>query len=160
MDLLIWILIAFLFILSFAGLIYPVIPAVLLIWAGVALSHFFLEASVSWWTWSSLVLLTVIIFAADYAANMYFVKKYGSSKKGMTAATIGIIIGSFIIPPLGIIVVPFLLVFAAEYLQNKSFSLSVKSALGTLLGFLTSTLAKGLLQLIIILIFLADVIFL
>ncbi|MGJ9385515.1 DUF456 domain-containing protein [Salipaludibacillus sp. CF4.18] len=158
MDVLIWIIIVALFIISFIGLIYPIIPAVLMLWAGIILYYFFIDASaLSWWTWGSLIALTIAIFVADYLASMYFVKKYGASKHGMTAATIGLIVGSFIIPPFGILIVPFVLVLVIELLQQHSLAHSFKAAVGTLLGFLTSTFAKGMIQLTLIGIFLVDV---
>ncbi|MFC4735389.1 DUF456 domain-containing protein [Bacillus daqingensis] len=158
MELLIWVVIAALFLLSFVGLLYPIIPSVLVIWAGVILYAFFIDgAGVSWYTWLSLVLLTIIIFVADYAASMYFVKKYGSTKHGMTAATIGLIIGTFVVPPFGILFVPFLLVMATELVQKRTLAQAAKTAVGTLLGFLTSTFAKALIQAALIGIFLIDV---
>lgn len=158
MEVLVWLVITALFILSFVGLLYPIIPSVLVIWAAVGLYALLIDAgAVSWWTWLSLFLLTVILFAADYFASMYFVKKYGSSKHGMTAATIGILAGSFIIPPFGIFIVPFVLVMLTEIAQKKPAKEAAKVAVGTLFGFLTSTFAKGLIQLILIGIFLVDV---
>ncbi|PYZ93434.1 hypothetical protein CR194_09670 [Salipaludibacillus keqinensis] len=158
MDVIIWLVIIFLFVLSFIGLLYPILPSVLLLWGGVALYYFFIDTGeLSWWTWTSFLALTIVIFIADYVASMYFVKKYGASKKGMTAATVGLIVGSFIIPPLGIFVVPFALVLLVEMMQNQSFERSVKVAVGTLLGFLTSTFAKGFIQFVLIAIFLIDI---
>ncbi|WP_416151201.1 DUF456 domain-containing protein [Salipaludibacillus sp. HK11] len=158
MDLVIWILIVSLFIFSFIGLLYPIIPSVLLLWGAIALYYFFIDGdSLSFWTWGSLLVLTILIFLADYMASMYFIKKYGASKKGMTAATVGLIIGSFVIPPIGIFIVPFILVLLTELSQQHPFKRSCKIAIGTLLGFLTSTFAKGLIQLVLIIIFLSDV---
>lgn len=158
MDLLIWIVIVALFIISFIGLLYPIIPSVLVIWAAVGLYAFLIDGSaVSWWTWLSLIVLTVVLFIADYLASMYFVKKYGSTSRGMTAATVGLIIGSFIVPPFGIFFVPFLLVMLTELAQKKPFKESAKAAAGTLLGFLASTFAKGMIQAVLIGLFLVDV---
>jgi len=161
MEVLLWIAIILLFTLSFVGLLYPIIPAILLLWIGVALYYFFIDAdALSFWTWGSFVLLTIMIFIADYVASMYFVKKYGASKRGMTAATIGLVIGSFIIPPLGVFIVPFTLVLLTELWQNQPFERSFKIAIGTLFGFLTSTFAKGMIQLVLIIIFIVDIVFL
>ncbi|QKS71608.1 DUF456 family protein [Paenalkalicoccus suaedae] len=157
-DIIVWVVIIALFVLSFIGLLYPVIPSVLVIWGAVILYAFLIDGSqISWWTWSSFAVLTIAIFVADYIASMYFVKKYGSSKHGMTAATIGLIVGSFIIPPFGIFIVPFVLVLLTEVAQRKSMTESAKVAVGTLLGFLASTFAKGVIQAILIGIFLVDV---
>ncbi|SDN21277.1 DUF456 domain-containing protein [Alkalicoccus daliensis] len=158
MEVLVWVVIAALFILSFIGLLYPIIPSVLVIWAAIGLYAFLIDGgAVSWWTWLSLLLLTIVLFVADYIASMYFVKKYGSTKHGMTAATIGLLAGSFIIPPFGIFIVPFILVMLTELAQKKPAKEAAKVAVGTLFGFLTSTFAKGLIQVILIGIFLVDV---
>ena len=38
--------------------------------------------------------------------NKYFVNRFGGSKLGEYAALIGVIVGCFVIPPFGIIIVP------------------------------------------------------
>lgn len=157
METILWIIIIACFIINFVGLIYPIIPAVLMIWIGVALYHFFILSEITWWTWSTLIVLTIFIFAADYAASMYFVKKYGGSKWGSRAAAVGIIAGIFVFPPFGILLVPFALVLLIELTQGNDFSQSLKIAFGTLLAFLSSTFAKGLIQLLMILLFFVNV---
>lgn len=62
METILWIIIIACFIISFVGLIYPIIPAVLMIWIGVALYHFFILSEITWWTWSTLIVLTIFIF--------------------------------------------------------------------------------------------------
>ncbi|WP_096200601.1 DUF456 domain-containing protein [Bacillus sp. FJAT-45350] len=157
MDILISILIAILFILSFVGLIYPIIPSVLLIWGGVALYHFFINAdALSWWTWGTYILLTVVLFLTDYLANLYFVQRYGGSKWGMRAVTVGIIIGCFVIPPFGILIVPFILVLFTELFQNKSPAYALKVATGTIIAFLSGVFAKGIIQTVMIVVFIID----
>ncbi|PRO64808.1 DUF456 domain-containing protein [Alkalicoccus urumqiensis] len=158
MDILIWIVISLLFILSFIGLIYPIIPSVLVIWGAVLLYTFLIDgAAVSWWLWGSYILLTIVLFAADYAAGLYFVKKYGSSRAGTWASAAGIIIGCFVLPPFGILIVPFALVFLTEAAQNRGPKEAARTAVGTLLGFLAGTAAKALIQLMMIALFLLQV---
>ncbi|WP_066318871.1 DUF456 domain-containing protein [Bacillus sp. FJAT-29814] len=160
MDILLWIIIVACFIVSFVGLVYPIIPSVLMIWAGVAVYHFGINTDeLSWISWTMLVLLTVLLFLADYLANLHFVDKAGGSKWGMRAATIGLIVGSFVIPPFGVIVVPFVLVLLAELLQKKTFQESAKVAVATLIAFLSGTFAKAVIQFIMIVVFAVDVVF-
>ncbi|MFC4802249.1 DUF456 domain-containing protein [Neobacillus sp. GCM10023253] len=155
-----WIIIIACFVFSFVGLVYPIIPSVLLIWAGVVLYHFGINPNeLSWLSWTMLVLLTIVLFLADYLANLHFVDKAGGSKWGTRAATLGLIIGSFVIPPFGVIIVPFVLVLITELLQKKSFLESTKVAFATLLAFLSGTVAKAVIQLIMIGVFAFDVIF-
>ncbi|WP_078553627.1 DUF456 domain-containing protein [Bacillus alkalicellulosilyticus] len=158
MEYLWWVLIIIFFIVSFVGLVYPVIPSVVMIWGGVLLYFFFVEADdVGWLTWATLIILTGVLFITDFVANQYFVKRYGGSTWGMRAATIGLIIGCFVWPPFGILIIPFALVFLTEWYQNKDISFSLKVALGTLFAFLSGTFAKAIIQLVIIIVFFIDI---
>ncbi|MBS4212939.1 DUF456 domain-containing protein [Neobacillus rhizophilus] len=159
LDIVLWILIIACFVFSFVGLVYPIIPSVLVIWVGVMLYHFGINSNeLSWISWTMLALLTIVLFLADYLANLHFVDKAGGSKWGMRAATIGLIVGSFVIPPFGVIIVPFVLVLIVEMLQKKSFAESTKVAFATLIAFLSGTVAKGVIQLIMIGVFVFDLI--
>lgn len=160
LDIIFWVIIIACFIISFVGLVYPIVPSVLLIWIGVIVYHFGINANdLSWILWSMFLLLTLLIFVSDYLASLHFVDKAGGSKWGMRAATIGLIVGSFVIPPFGIIIVPFSLVFLIEFVQKKTFQESMKVAIATLIAFLSGTFAKAMIQLIMIVVFIVDVIF-
>lgn len=159
-DIILWVIIIACFIFSFLGLVYPIIPSVLVIWVGVVLYHFGINPNkLSWISWTILVLLTILLFLADYLVNLHFVDKAGGSKWGMRAATIGLIVGSFVIPPFGVIIVPFALVLIAEMIQKRTFQESIKVAFATLIAFLSGTFAKAIIQLIMIGVFVYDVIF-
>lgn len=160
LDIIFWIIIVACFIFSFVGLVYPIIPSVLIIWVGVVLYHFGINSNeLSWISWTMLGIMTVLLFLADYLANLHFVDKAGGSKWGMRAATVGLIVGSFVIPPFGVIIVPFVLVLIAEMMQKKTVNESIKVAVATLIAFLSGTFAKAVIQLIMIGIFTVDVIF-
>lgn len=160
LDIIFWIIIIACFIISFVGLVYPIIPSVLMLWIGVLLYQFGINSNqLSWILWTMLIVLTIFLFIADYLANLHFVDKAGGSKWGMRAATIGLIVGSFVIPPFGVIIVPFVLVFMTEIIQRKTFQDSMKVAYATLIAFLSGTFAKAIIQLIMIIIFFVDLIF-
>lgn len=153
-----WIFITLSFLLSFVGLIYPFLPAVLMVWIGVAIYYFLISSTtITTISWVTLILLTIILFVTDYLANFYFVKRYGGSRLSGISAIIGAVIGIFIAPPFGIIIVPFILVLLTEMLQQKDADQSLKVALGTIIAFLSSTFAKAVIQLMMILVFLFSV---
>ena len=158
MDIVIWLLIIVTFILSFVGVIFPIIPSPLVLWIGFLLYYFLIDQDLTWIFWTVSSLLTIILIVSDIIANSYFVKKYGGSKWGERIAAIGVIIGSFIIPPFGIIIVPFLAVIAVELLQRRSTQAAMRAALGSLFGFLGGAFAKVLLQTIMIIWFVVAVI--
>ncbi|GGA84606.1 DUF456 domain-containing protein [Ornithinibacillus halotolerans] len=158
-DIILWIIIVALFILSFVGLIYPIIPSVIVIWVGFLLYQFAIngeELGVVFWI--IMAVFTVVLFVADIVANSYFVKRFGGSKWGERGAAVAVIVGSFIIPPFGIIVVPFIAVLLIEMLQKRSIGEAFKASLGSLLGFLSGTFAKVIIQFVMIVLFIFNVI--
>src|SRR5699024_7642388 len=98
-------------------------------------------------------------FVADIIANSYFVKRFGGSKLGERAAAVAVIVGSFIYPPFGIIFVPFLVVLFVELLQKRSMGEAFRSSIGSLIGFLSGSFAKVVVQLIMILWFFILILF-
>lgn len=95
-------------------------------------------------------IFTVVLVLADIIANSYFVKRFGGSKWGERGAAVAVIFGSFIIPPFGIIILPFLVVFFIEILQSKTVGEAIRASIGSLLGFLGGALAKIVIQMIMI----------
>ncbi|MCM3714223.1 DUF456 family protein [Alkalihalobacillus oceani] len=160
MTTLIWILIIVLFLLSFIGLIFPLVPSVLVLWGGFLLYAFALDGEpLSLWFWIGAALLTIVMLVADLIAGQYFVKKYGGSKWGERMAAVGVIVGSFVYPPFGIILVPFALVFVTELLSSKDAKHAGLVAVASFLAFLSSTLAKFIIQLLLIIWFTLEVMF-
>ena len=96
MELLWWGLTILLFVLSFVGIIYPIIPSVVAIWGGFVVYQFLINPNeLSIWFGISMAILSAVLIAADLIANSYFVKKYGGSKTSETVAAIATIVGSF-----------------------------------------------------------------
>ncbi|WP_067726363.1 DUF456 domain-containing protein [Oceanobacillus damuensis] len=151
LDVIIWIIIAALFILSFVGVIFPIVPSVLVLWGGFLLYQFVLDGNeLNTLFWMVMILFTVLLFAADIIANSYFVKRYGGSKWGERGAAVAVIVGSFITPPFGIIYVPFIVVFIIETIQRRTLKEAFRASLGSLFGFLGGSFAKIVIQLIMI----------
>ncbi|MFD1172243.1 DUF456 domain-containing protein [Oceanobacillus picturae] len=160
LDIIIWIAISVLFILSFVGIIFPIVPSVLVIWGGFLLYHFVLNSNeLNAVFWTVMIVLTFVLIVSDIIANSYFVKKYGGSKWGERGAAIAVIIGSFIIPPFGIIIIPFAAVFIIEMIQKRTAQEALLASVGSLIGFLGGAVAKVVLQLVMIIWFIIVVIF-
>lgn len=151
LEIIIWVIIIALFIISFAGVVFPIIPSVLVLWIGFLLYHFVINANeLNLTFWIAMVVFTIILIGADIIANSYFVKRYGGSKWGERGAAIAVIVGSFIIPPFGIIIVPFVVVFIIELLQKRTVQNAFRASIGSLIGFLGGALAKIVIQFIMI----------
>jgi uncharacterized protein YqgC (DUF456 family) len=121
------------------------------IWIGFLLYHLIIDpAELGLVFWIIMAVFTTILIGADIIANSYFVKKYGGSKWGERAAAIGVLVGSFIIPPFGIFVVPFIVVLTVEMLQKRTPQQALKASFGSLMGFLGGAFAKIVIQLVMI----------
>lgn len=150
----IWIVVIACFVLAFVGLVYPVIPGALLLWAGFFIYYFFIDGSdLTVFFWVLEGLFTAFLFVVDFVANSYFLKKYGSTKWGERIGAVSIIAGSFFFPPLGLLVVPFFSVFVTELLQKKTATEAAKVALAAIVGFISSTVAKAVIQILMVALF-------
>ncbi|WP_264476641.1 DUF456 domain-containing protein [Jeotgalibacillus aurantiacus] len=141
--------------IAFVGLVYPIIPSVVFILLGFILyGVFFSFEPFNWLFWTIQGLFIILLFGADYVSNMFGVKRFGGSKAGIWGSTIGLLIGPFVIPVLGIIAGPFIGAVAGELIVNRTeFKQAVKIGFGSLIGFITSVATKGTVQAVMILIF-------
>ncbi|KPC70262.1 MULTISPECIES: DUF456 domain-containing protein [Laceyella] len=149
MEWLLWVLVFFLIILGFVGLIVPVLPDVPLLVAGFAVYHFLIDGGEQLGTgfWITTLLVAVLLMLVDYISSSVAVKKYGGSTLAVVAAVLGVLTFPFIIGPIGIIVGPFLLVFLMELVIKRNATEAFKVAYGTLVGFLGGIFVKFLVML-------------
>ncbi|USK58815.1 DUF456 domain-containing protein [Peribacillus asahii] len=152
MDILYWTVVITMFIIGFIGLIYPIIPSVLFIFAGFILYGFFYSFEpFHWLFWTIQILFVLLLFMADYVANMIGVKKYGGSKAGIWGSTIGLLVGPFVIPAFGIIIGPFIGAILAELLVHKrDLWTASKIGFGSVIGFISSVLTKSIIQIVMV----------
>lgn len=152
LDILYWIIVAAMFVIAFAGLVFPIIPSVVFIIAGFVLYGFFFTfAHYSYMFWIVEGIFTAALFAADYVANLLGVKRFGGSRAAVWGSTAGLLIGPFVIPVAGIILGPFIGALLGEMLvHKKDIKTALKIGAGSLIGFLTGALAKSVIQLIMI----------
>jgi uncharacterized protein len=156
MEIVYWSIISILFIIGFVGLVYPIIPSVLFLLAGYLLyGVFFSFEPFGLFFWSIQGFFIILLFVADYIANMVGIQKYGGSKAGVWGSTIGLLVGPFVIPFLGILIGPFIGAVGAELLVNKrNFKDSLKIGFGSVVGFISSVITKTIIQILMIVYFL------
>ncbi|MEM9052147.1 MAG: DUF456 domain-containing protein [Bacteroidota bacterium] len=139
MDIALAILSGLLLFIGFLGAVLPVIPGPILSWVGILVLHFtsFAEYSTSFLVVSAVIVIAITVL--DYFIPIWGTKKFGGTKAGVTGSTIGLVVGLFL-GPVGIILGPFAGALVGELLANKDdFSKALKSATGSLLGFLLGT---------------------
>ncbi|MDI6709318.1 MAG: DUF456 domain-containing protein [Thermoanaerobacterales bacterium] len=132
-----------LFIAGTAAILFPVLPGHILIAAGMAVYGLFTGfANLTAGFFVGQAVAVALAFLVDYAANVWGVRRYGGSRAALWGSILGTLVGVFLLGPLGIILGPFLGAFGGELLANGNPGQALRVGLGTLVGFLGSTVLK------------------
>ncbi|MFW5737143.1 MAG: DUF456 domain-containing protein [Halanaerobium sp.] len=158
MEIFLIIMLLILFALEIAAIFLPVLPDSIFFWAAVILYRLIkTDISYSTYFWIGAILITVLVFLADYLANAYFIKKQGGSNRTIMAAVVGMIVGTIFLGPLGFIIGPFILIFTAEYWQSRNKKNSFKLALSSIFAFLASTASRLAMQIFLMIWFFIEI---
>ncbi len=157
MDILLWVIISVLFLFSFIGIVMPIIPGAPLIWVGIAVYYFGIEPITGWGFWTSIIILSLASFIVDYISSVTFVKKWGGSKSSKWAVIIGLLIGPLLMGPIGVLVGPFIFVVLIEIINGANYKDSIKIGFASFLGLLGGGIFKGLIYILMIIIFILKV---
>lgn len=125
--------------LGLIGCIVPVLPGPPLSFIGILLLHFTRWGNIETNLLIVLAIAASVATALDYILPIWATKKFGGSKRGVWGATIGLVVGIFFFPPIGIIVGPFIGAFVGELTAKNSNHVALKSAIGSFIGFLLGT---------------------
>ncbi len=139
MDIILIILGVFFMLIGLAGCIVPIIPGPPLSYFGILLLHWTEKVQFEQnflVTWG---LLAVGVTVLDMLTPILGTKKFGGTKRGTWGATIGLILGLFFFPPIGIILGPFVGAVIGELTHSEDLNKAIKSGLGSLLGFIIGT---------------------
>ena len=155
MEVVLWILIGLLFALSFVGLVVPVLPGTVLIFLGFLIYHFGIDnTQLTRGFWISMILLAALGFVVDTLASGFFAKTYGGSKGAFWAAVAGAILGPILLGallgPLSLVVGPMVAVVGFELFRGRDLQQALRVGWGTFLGFLSGTLFKVLIHIVMI----------
>lgn len=143
MDILLIILAAICLLVGLAGCIVPILPGPPISYLGLLLLNWtkYVKFSTDFLLiWAAVV---VIVTLLDYFLPPLMTKRFGGSKYATWGATIGLILGFFIFPPIGIILLPFFGALAGEFIYDNTNSAKVfKVALGSFVAFILGTGVK------------------
>lgn len=139
MDLIILALAALLMLVGILGSFLPMLPGIPVSWAGLLLLHLTSVVPMSYTLLGITLLVTIIIFALQYAIPALGTRYLGGSKKGMYGATIGLVAGIFIPVPFAILIAPFVGAYLGEILNKADSRTALRAASGSFVGLLAST---------------------
>lgn len=133
-------------ILQLAGLVGCVLPAL----AGPPLNFLGLIVLSLAWGWRTfnpvflIVLggLTALTMITDYYLPMSGSKRYGSTKRGFWGALIGMIAGTVLFPPFGLVIGAFLGAVIGEVTAGKNGSEAMRAGWGAFVGVLAAMLFR------------------
>ena len=138
-----------------AGIVLPIIPSTPVIWFGTFLYAFFDGFHrITWLLLLIFAALTVFSLVLDYFGGIIGARKFGATKWGIIGSLIGGIAGFFVGGLFGLILGPFFGAVLFEILFGKNFKSALKSGVGTIVGFLGGAIAKLVISVIMIGIFL------
>ena len=137
------------------GTVLPVLPGILLVFAGLALAawadHF---ARVGVVGLSLIGCLALLAFAADLIASAMGAKRVGASPQALVGATVGGVIGILFGIP-GMILGPFAGAVLGELLARGRLAQAGKVGIGTWLGLLAAAVLKVVIAFLMIATFFA-----
>ena len=158
MELFWWLFTIVLFAVGLIGTIAPVLPSTTIILAAAVIHRIMLgpEKSIGWRTIAVLVLLTVATYAIDVLAGYFGAKYFGATKWATFGAIAGALIG-LLFGILGLFVGPVVGAIAGEFIAGKRMIDAGRAGWGSLLGNIGGMLAKLIIALAMITLFLIAV---
>lgn len=131
----------FVLILGFVGCFLPVLPGPPLAYISLLLLQIGPEPFATRFLLlvGAIVLLVTLL---DYLIPAWGAKKWGGSRYGMAGAIVGVIVGIFVLPPIGFFVFPLLGAIVGEMFGGANTHKAFRSAFGTMMGLLLGTVIK------------------
>lgn len=140
MDILLSILALLFILIGILGCILPILPGIVLSYAGLVCAHFCSHSNISLTYLLVMLGVTVVASLIDYILPVYLTKLSGGSKAGQIGATVGVIAGLLFGGIPGAILGPLFGAMIGEYLHDSSDTTRVlKVGLGTFASFIIGT---------------------
>lgn len=154
MDILLLLAALLLAVTGIVGCIVPVIPGVVLSYAGLLCAYGCSGSALTssdLWIWAA---VTAVVSVIDYLLPGYLTRLFGGSRASVIGATLGVFAGFFLFPPAGIVVCPFLGAVIGELLHDsRDTARALRAGIGSFLAFVAGTgikLAASIYMLVLI----------
>ena len=146
------VVLAFLFLLAgFLGAIIPIIPGPPLSYAGLLLLQWSGYGNFTLTFLCVLAVITLVVTVGDSFLPAWMTQRFGGSRSAAVGSFLGLVVGMFFFPPIGLIIGSFLGALIGELRHNREDkNKAVKVALGAFLAFILSTGAKLIISAVMI----------
>jgi uncharacterized protein len=145
-----WALCVLLIVAGLAGAVLPALPGPALVLAGVALGAWIDDFTrVGGVTVAVVAALAVLAWVLDYAAGMLGAKRAGASPQALAGAAVGTVAGLFM-GLVGVLFLPFVGAVAGEMVARRDQVHALKVGVGTWLGVMLGLVAKVVLSLMMV----------
>lgn len=135
------------------GAIYPIIPGALVSFGALLLFFFSGNDALALSTLIIWGVVVLVVSVVDSIIPPLITSKMGGSKKATWGSAIGVIIGSFFFPPLGMILGAFLGALIGEFLETSRLgSKEFRIAMGSFFGFILGTGLKLIVSIMILIV--------
>ncbi|MGC9470283.1 MAG: DUF456 domain-containing protein [Bacteroidales bacterium] len=124
-----------LMIVGLLGCVLPVLPGPPLSYIGLLLVHFTRWVDFSPRFLVIMAMIAVVVTVLDYIVPIWGTKRFGGTKAGMWGATIGMVVGIFFFPPVGLILGPLIGAIVGEAIRGADGRQSIVAGMGSLMGF-------------------------
>jgi len=158
MELFWWFFVIALFAVGLIGTVVPALPGTTIILAAAIIHRSVLgaEKSIGWKTIVVLVLLTLLSYVFDFLGSYFGAKYFGATKWGTFGAILGALVG-LCFGLIGLFVGPVIGAIIGEVIAGKRMIDAGRAGWGSLLGNIGAMLAKLIIALAMIIIFLIAV---
>ncbi len=136
-EIILFILSALLIITGIIGLALPVLPGSLIILAGWAENFTYIGPG----TLTVLGVMTLLMYAVDFAASALGAKRFGASGRAILGASIGALIGNFFGIP-GVLLGPFCGAVIGELTTQRNLRAAGQAGIGATIGLALGVAAK------------------
>ncbi len=148
LDIVLIILAGVFMVLGVVGSFLPVLPGPLTSWIGLLVLHLTERIPMDTSFLVITLLIAIIIWVLDYIIPAMGTKRFGGTKYGVIGTTVGLIVGLLAPIPGGIIIGPFIGAYIGELINDSNSKKAFKAAVGSFIGFITSTFLKFIVAII------------
>ena len=124
------------------GCLLPAIPGPPLSYLGLLLLHWAPNYHFSTRFLIIMGVVTLVVTVLDNILPALSAKRSGGSKRAVWGSMIGLVVGMFTFPPIGLIVGPFIGAVIGELSTGKESGEAIKSGFSTFIGFLGGVVIK------------------